>query len=105
MKTNNPYLHHILLFAALSMALLFPLSKGRATELSTDGYKEITAPELKAMKDSGRDVLIINVLSKIEYDIQHVSGSINIPIVKMMSTDDLPGDKKLPIVFHCLSDR
>lgn len=105
MKTKH-YSHlFILPLLALTLFLLAQPTSGRATEFSMEGYKEITAPELKEMKDSGRDVLIINVLSKIEYDIQHVTDSINIPIVKMLTTTDLPEDKSIPLVFHCLSDR
>ncbi|MBU4263339.1 MAG: rhodanese-like domain-containing protein [Proteobacteria bacterium] len=76
-----------------------------ASETSMEGYREIAAFELKQLLDSDRKVLIINVLSKIEYDFQHISGSINIPIVQMLTSDRLPPDKHTILVFHCLSDR
>lgn len=72
---------------------------------SAAGFKEISAPELKQLTDSKKDFLIINVLSGIEYAIQHITGSINIPIDQMKSTDMLPLDKNVTLVFHCLSDR
>ncbi|MCK9294407.1 MAG: hypothetical protein M0P70_04940 [Desulfobulbaceae bacterium] len=76
-----------------------------ASETSMEGYREIAAFELKQLLDSGRKVLMINVLSKIEYDFQHISGSINIPIVQMLTTDRLPPDRQTILVFHCLSER
>ncbi|MFH1216128.1 MAG: rhodanese-like domain-containing protein [Pseudomonadota bacterium] len=74
-------------------------------EQSLEGYKEIAAFELKQMMDSGRKLVIVNVLSEIEYAFQHITGSINIPITKMANTKDLPVDKSIPLIFHCLSDR
>ena len=76
-----------------------------AADKATDGYQEIAAFELKQMLDSGKKVLIINVLSKIEYDFQHITNSINIPIVQMLTTTMLPKDKHTALVFHCLNER
>lgn len=87
------------------LALILSAGAASSSDLPLGGYSEITAPELKELTDSGREVLIINVLSKIEFDIQHISGSINIPIDKMATTDKLPEDKSMPLVFHCLSER
>ncbi len=84
--------------------LVLPWTAG-ASETSMEGYREIAAFELKQLLDSGRKVLIIDVLSKIEYDFQHISGSINIPIVQMLTTDRLPPDRQTILVFHCLSER
>ncbi|MCB2180443.1 MAG: hypothetical protein KQH63_00270 [Desulfobulbaceae bacterium] len=98
-------LHKSYPFLILSLLLLMlPLSSG-ATELSMDGYSEITAPEVMKLFDQGRPVLIINVLSELEYDMQHINGSINIPITKMLTTKKLPKNLDTPLVFHCLSER
>lgn len=67
--------------------------------------REITAPELKKLTGQGAEPLIINVLSDIEYDMQHISGSINIPINQLMTTTKLPDNKEVPLVFYCLSAR
>lgn len=64
-------------------------------------YKDITAPEVKAMLDEGK-TLVIHVLSEIEYNVQHISGSINIPITDMKTTDKLPKDKNIPLIFYCM---
>jgi len=98
--SKQPY--QLLIFTLF--LLILPLNSS-ATDLSLEGYSEITAPEVKVMIDNGRPVLIVNVLSELEYDIQHISGSINIPIDEMLTTTKLPEDQDTPLVFHCLSER
>lgn len=73
-------------------------------ETEPDGFKKITAPELKNMIDEGR-VTVIHVLSEIEYEMQHISGSFNIPIVKMNTTDKLPESKETHLAFYCMGTR
>jgi rhodanese-related sulfurtransferase len=75
--------------------------KGQTAET---GYTEITAPELKTMLEE-KKCLLINALSKIEFEIQHIEGSINIPVVDMNSTTKLPADKSTPLVFYCMGTR
>lgn len=65
------------------------------------GFAEITAPEVKTMLDEKRAVLV-NVLSAIEYEMQHITGSINIPIDKIATSDRLPVDKNTPLVLYCM---
>jgi rhodanese-related sulfurtransferase len=74
-------------------------------ETEPEGFKKITAPELKNMIDEGRQVTVIHVLSEIEYDMQHIEGSVNIPIVKMNTTDTLPKSKETILVFYCMGTR
>jgi rhodanese-related sulfurtransferase len=82
------------------------LSEGMSLPAETEprGFKEITAPELKNMIDVGK-VVVIHVLSEIEYEMQHITGSINIPITKINSTDSLPKAKDTPLVFYCMGTR
>jgi rhodanese-related sulfurtransferase len=68
------------------------------------GFKEITAPEVKNIIDENRGV-VIHVLSKIEYNIQHITGSINIPVINIKNTAKLPEDKNIPLVFYCMGKR
>jgi len=68
------------------------------------GYTVITAPELKEMIRDEK-VVVIHALSQIEYEIQHIEGSINIPVVEMATTDKLPTDKSTPVVFYCMGKR
>lgn len=69
-----------------------------------DGYKEISAPEVKSLIEKQKAV-VVNLLSKIEYEIQHIPNSINIPIVDMEATDKLPKDKSTPLVLYCMGKR
>ncbi|MBT6501696.1 MAG: rhodanese-like domain-containing protein, partial [Deltaproteobacteria bacterium] len=50
-------------------------------------------------------VLAVHVLSEIEYDIQHIPGSVNIPIHKMKTIGKLPKDKNTPLIFYCMGRR
>jgi len=68
------------------------------------GFKEITAPELKNMIDE-KKVVAVHVLSEIEYEMQHIEGSVNIPIIKMADTDKLPPEKETPLAFYCMGTR
>ena len=91
--------------AILMMSLLGSLRPADAAEPSLDGYTEINAFELKQMMDTNSKTVVINVLSEMEYACQHISGSINIPVVKMPQTDKLPADRQTPLIFHCQSER
>lgn len=64
-------------------------------------YSEITAPEVKSMLEN-KEALLINLLSKIEFDMQNIPGSINIPIDIIDSSDKMPEDKNKPIILHCM---
>ena len=104
METTKPFTAIKMLFLLLA-ALVFVPNAPAAEELPLGGYKEIRAFELKKLVDTKPQTLIINVLSNIEFDIQHISGSINIPIIDMLHTDKLPQNQETPLVFHCLSER
>ena len=41
-----------------------------------EGWQEISAPEVKSMIEDGNAV-VVHVLSEIEYEMQHIKGSIN----------------------------
>lgn len=67
-------------------------------------YKDLTAPEVKMMVEEN-GAMLINVLSRIEYDMQHIPGSINIPIIEVATSDKLPLQKETPIIFYCMGVR
>jgi hypothetical protein len=95
--------------ALLLLCLAVALRPADAAEpsplLLLEGYREINALELKQMLDGNGKTLVINVLSEMEYECQHIKGSINIPVVQMRQTDKLPADRETPLVFHCQSER
>jgi len=68
------------------------------------GYMEITAPEVKNIIDNNEGE-VIHVLSKIEFDMQHITGSMNIPVIYIDKTQNLPKDFSRPVVFYCMGLR
>lgn len=65
------------------------------------GFTELSAPEVKQMIDT-RQAILVNTLSAIEFEMQHIPGSINIPIDQIKTTDKLPKDINSPIIFYCM---
>lgn len=65
-----------------------------------EGVVAITAPEVRRMVEDDT-VLFVNVLSHIEYEMQHIPGSINIPLDELGQPGRLPDDKDASIIFYC----
>lgn len=65
-------------------------------------YKEIDATGVKALLEKNA-ATVINPLSPIEYENQHIPGSINIPLENLSSM--LPEDKNETIIFYCLGEK
>lgn len=65
---------------------------------------EISAPEVKQMIDQEKP-LIVNVLSPLEFKLQHIPGSINIPINTLDKSTLLPVEKDRPLVFYCMNPK
>lgn len=75
-----------------------------STGAKSEGYKEISAPEVKNMIEE-RKAVVVNLLSQIEFEIQHIPHSINIPVIDIETTDNLPKDKDTPLVLYCTGKR
>jgi rhodanese-related sulfurtransferase len=104
------------LFAAFFIYL--PSTAG-AQEIS--GYTVITAVDFKNMRDSGKEMLIIDTMGESAYMKGHIPGAKNFefPNDNMdpwdksktagKSKDDfiafLGGDKERPLVFYCLDEK
>ena len=69
-----------------------------------NGFKIITAPEVKNLLEQN-NAMLIHVLSQLEYEMQHISGSINIPFNEIAETGKLPADKNVPLVFYCMGQK
>ncbi|HIJ78700.1 MAG: rhodanese-like domain-containing protein [Desulfobulbaceae bacterium] len=65
-------------------------------------YQTITAPEVKHRIQGSSPGVLIHVLSRLEYEAQHIPGSINIPIDKLATSDQLPPAKDTPLIFYCM---
>ena len=72
---------------------------------AAEPYTEISAPLLKHLMETDPNVLVVNVLSTIEYEMHHITGSINIPINVIKDSVKLPADKSTPLVFYCMGTR
>ncbi len=81
----------------LISTILSPLYAGQV------GYTNISAPMVKNIIDNNNG-LLVNVLSELENEIQHITGSINIPVNKIVTTDKLPDDKAVKLIFYCMGE-
>ncbi len=73
--------------------------------LAAADFPEIKAPALKAKMDAGEKVFLLNPLSDIEFNQGYISGSVNIPLHLLGTTDKLPQDKDTLLVSYCLGPK
>ena len=96
-------LNRLLIFIVFSLVVFLLTSMVESSE--KDPCKGISAPEVKHMLDNSK-ALAVHVLSSFEYEMQHISNSINIPVNKILKNKNkLPKDKKFPIIFYCMGHR
>lgn len=93
---RKQYFISLLLFVSCSLLL--------SASVQAEKIKTLTAPEVKNMVDNG-NVVLINTLSAIEFEIQHIPTSINIPVISMKATDKLPDDMNTNLIFYCMGIR
>ncbi|MBT3258473.1 MAG: rhodanese-like domain-containing protein [Deltaproteobacteria bacterium] len=86
----------------LIMFFLTPMTV--SAEAESQKIKGISAPEVKNMIESGQAILV-HVLSRTEYEMQHIPDSINIPIIDLKTANALPRDKTAPLIFYCMGKR
>ena len=86
-------------FVLLWLFVALPVVAGAAPS-----PQAVTAPEVKHMLEQ-QGAALIHALSKIEYDIQHIPGSINIPAQEMGNSGLLPEDKDRPLIFYCMGKK
>ena len=63
-------------------------------------FLDISTSDLKNKLDAKEGFLLVNTLSDIEFNLEHIPGSINIPVGEIQTTDKLPQDKETLIVFY-----
>lgn len=86
--------------AQLATCVLMVLCCG---QLLAAGYMEVTTEQVKILLEKKKDVLLVYPLSKIEYNDQHIAGSVNIPLEQLEKK--LPANRDQPLVFYCLGDK
>jgi rhodanese-related sulfurtransferase len=83
------------------LALLVTMSASPVRSAG-EGYGIVTTAELKALLGSGSPVVLANALSSIEFDENHIPGSVNIPPEHMKSGEaKLPDDRGEKLIFYC----
>lgn len=87
----------ILLWMKLLIGISLFLS---TTAFGATDFLTISTSELKSKLDANEKFLLVNVLSDIEFNMEHIPGSINIPMPEIKTTDKLPQDKETLIVFY-----
>jgi hypothetical protein len=63
-------------------------------------FTAISTADLKNKLDTKEKLLLVNSLSDIEFGLEHIPGSVNIPVGEMQTTDKLPADKGTLLVFY-----
>lgn len=63
--------------------------------------RNIKTEELKKMIDSGESFVIVNVLDAEDYDLEHICGSINIPVAKVSEEAPKVINKFEKVIVHC----
>lgn len=63
-------------------------------------FPDISTLDLKNKLDVKEKFLLVNALSDIDFDMEHIPGSVNIPFGEIQTTDKLPQDKETLIVFY-----
>ena len=61
---------------------------------------EISTADLKNRLDARENMLLVNALSEIEFTLQHIPGSVNIPVGEILTTKKLPQDKQTLLIFY-----
>lgn len=82
------------------IALIVSLSSPAFAVDVPRGVSVVTAPEVRSMMARG-DVLLIHTLSRIEFQMQHIPGSINIPVDEIATSARMPSAKSAAIIFYC----
>lgn len=65
-------------------------------------FPEIKANQLKSKMEAGEKLMLVNSLSDIEFNAEHIPDSINIPLIHIMRTTKLPKEQDHLIVTYCL---
>ena len=96
----------VLLLSAALTACGFGMGKAdKSEQIKTGQYQKITAEKAKAMIDT-KDVIIVDVRTKEEYDISHIENSILIPNETIKNKEPLQlSDKSSTILIYCRSGR
>ncbi len=63
-------------------------------------FSEISTSDLKKKLDAKEGFFLFNSEDDIEFNLEHIPGSVNIPTQEIQTTDKLPRDKETLIVVY-----
>jgi len=91
----------------LLLALIFLAACGQADDADREAvYLNISAEEAKALMDSERDYVILDVRTAEEYESGHIPGAILIPDTEIaQQAEEILRDKNQLILVYCRSGR
>ena len=88
-QTAAVLLWGVLLYPAVLFAMDVP-----------DGVTVVAAPEVR-MLTADEGAVLIHTLSRIEYRMQHIPGSVNVPVDEIASSPNMPQDRNAAIILYC----
>jgi rhodanese-related sulfurtransferase len=63
--------------------------------------KEISVTEFKAMRDAGRDHVLLDVREPFEIELAQIAGSLNVPMAEVPARlDEVPRDRAIVVMCH-----
>ena len=91
----------------LLLALIFLAACGQTDDADREAvYLNISAEEAKALMDSERDYVILDVRTAEEYESGHIPGAILIPDTEIaQQAEEILRDKNQLILVYCRSGR
>lgn len=103
--TTNPYLsilYGIIIGVLVAGIINFPATP--KAQAPAAAYVKITAKEAKARMDSGDEIIIVDVRTEAEYELEHIANAILIPNETIVETKPaLLPDLNAEILVYCRS--
>ncbi|MDY4131335.1 MAG: rhodanese-like domain-containing protein [Treponema sp.] len=97
------------IFSRIILPVLMTLSMIPASaqkKETTMAYEQISQKEAKSLMDNNKNIVILDVRTKKEFDEGHIKGAINIPVETIGSIPPAQlRDKKQMILVYCRSGR
>ncbi|MEE0893606.1 MAG: rhodanese-like domain-containing protein [Treponema sp.] len=97
------------IFSRIIIPVLITLSMIPASaqkKETTMAYEQISQKEAKSLMDNNKNIVILDVRTKKEFDEGHIKGAINIPVETIGSIPPAQlRDKKQMILVYCRSGR
>ncbi|MBI5847882.1 MAG: rhodanese-like domain-containing protein [Nitrospirae bacterium] len=82
--------------------LLIGLLMFSCTLASAEGFKIVSADELKKLMDAKKQIVVVDTRTEQEFAQGHLPKAINIPPEKVNAINTLlPKSKNVPLVFYC----